>query len=136
MNAFVRFNRGVLAMPLPWQGWLLLLVSANLVVPLFFLGRVEARVAVVAMLLSVALMTGLTARWGFSRILGLGHIVAWAPLLWFLIPRLSAVPAMDAFGFWIRAVIVLNAASLLIDLVDVVRFVAGDRSETVSIGSS
>ena len=136
MNAFIRFNRGVLAMPLAWQGWLLLLVSANLVAPLFFLGHVEARVVIAALLLSMALMTGLTARWGFSRILGLGHIVAWLPLLWFLSARLSDVPAVDAFGFWIRSVVALNAASLAIDIVDVVRFVAGDRSETVSLDPS
>ena len=136
MNAFIRFNRGVLAMPPAWRAWLLLLVSANLVAPLFFLGHVEARVAIAALLVSMALMTGLTARWGFSRILGLGHIVAWVPLLVFLTARLSEIPAVDAFGFWIRSVIALNAASLAIDIVDVVRFVAGDRGETVSLEPS
>jgi Na+/melibiose symporter-like transporter len=98
--------------------------------------HVEARVAIAALLVSMALMTGLTARWGFSRILGLGHIVAWLPLLWFLAARLSEAPAVDAFGFWIRTVIALNAASLAIDIVDVVRFLAGDRSETVSLDLS
>ncbi len=137
MNAFIRFNRGLLGMPLPWQGWLFLLVSANFVAPLFFLGHVEARVVIAALLCSMALMAGLTARWGFSRVLGLGHIVAWVPLLWFLSARLSDVPAVDAFGFWIRAVIALNATSLVIDVVDVVRFAAGDRAETVpSLGES
>ncbi|MBW2382362.1 MAG: hypothetical protein JRG92_01950 [Deltaproteobacteria bacterium] len=131
MNAFIRFNRGILGLPLPWRSWLLLLVGANLVAPLFFLGHVEARIAIAALLLSLALMTGLTARWGFSRVLGLGHIVVWMPLLWFLSARLSDIPTVDSFGFWIRAVIALNAVSLVIDTIDLVRFLVGDRDETV-----
>ncbi len=130
MNTFIRFNRGLLAMPPLWQGWLLLLVGANLVAPLFFLGHLEAQVTIAALLISMTLMTALTARFGFSRILGLGH-VAWLPLLAFLLYRVTEVPATTAFGFWLRTVIVLDAISLVIDAVDVVRFLRGDRAETV-----
>ncbi len=35
-------------------------------------------------------------------------------------------------GFGLRVVIALDAASLVIDAVDVVRFLAGDRAETVA----
>ena len=132
MRAFFRFNQGLLSMPLQWRVWLLMLVSANLLAPLFFLGRVEAQVAVVALLVSMVLMTILTGRYGFSRILGLGHIIAWVPLLAFLWSRLPDAPSSDAFGLWLRAVIALDAASLVIDAVDVVRFLAGDRAETVA----
>ncbi len=38
----------------------------------------------------------------------------------------------DPFGLWLRVVIALDAASLAIDAVDVVRFFAGDRWETVA----
>ena len=31
MKAFIKFNRGMLKMPLHWQLWLMLLVAANLV---------------------------------------------------------------------------------------------------------
>ncbi len=131
MRAFFRFNQGLLSMPLPWQAWLLALVSANLIAPLFFLGRVEAQV-VAALVVSMVLMTILTGRFGFSRILGLGHIIAWVPLLAFLWSRLTDAPASDSFGLWLRAVIALDAASLVIDAVDVARFLAGDRAETVA----
>ena len=113
-----------------WQLWLGLLVSANLIAPLFFLEHVEARVTVAALLLSITLMTALTARFGFSRILGLGH-VAWLPLLAFLVVRVAEVPAATEFGVWLRTVIVLDVISLVIDAVDVVRFLRGDRAETV-----
>ena len=41
------------------------------------------------------------------------------------------MPPNDAFGLWLRAVMVLNATSLVIDTVDVVRFLVGERAETV-----
>ncbi len=117
-------------MPPHWQLWLGTLVGANLVAPLFFLEHVEARVTIAALLISMTLMVALTARFGFSRILGLGH-VAWLPLLAFLVVRLTEVPATTGFGLWLRAVIVLDAISLVLDGVDVVRFLRGDRAETV-----
>ncbi len=130
MHSFLRFHRGLLGMPLHWQLWLGMLIGANLIAPLFFLEQVEARVTIAALLISLALMTALTARFGFSRILGLGH-VAWLPLLVFLVGRLAEVPEASAFGVWLRTVIVLDAISLVIDAVDVVRYLRGDRAETV-----
>ncbi len=129
MHAFMRFNQGLLALPHHLQAWVLLLISVNLVTPFFFLGHVEAQAVLVAGALGMVLMTALTARFGFSRIIGLGHI-AWVPLLGFLSIQLPDVPATDAFGLWLRAVIVLDATSLVIDAVDVVRFALGDRAQT------
>ncbi len=83
-------------------------------------------------MVSMALMTGLTGLSGFSRLLGLGHIV-WLPLLAFLSTRLAEIPAADAFGLWVRAVIAINATSLVIDAVDVIRYAAGDRAGTVDL---
>ena len=74
MRAFIKFNKGLMRMPLPWQLWLMLLVVVNLIVPLFFLNRLEAQVIVAALLASMVLMTVLTAVSGFTRLLGLGHI--------------------------------------------------------------
>ena len=130
MHAFIKFNKGVLKMPVPWQIWLAALVAANLVVPMFFLQRLEAQVVLGTILVSMALMTYLTGRFGFTRILGLGHIF-WVPMLAFLVARLGDIPASDAFGIWIRAVIVLNGISLTIDAIDAIRYIAGDREETV-----
>ena len=83
--------------------------------------------AFVAGFLSMILLTGIS---GFSRLLGLGHIF-WFPLLCFLWVRLDLHPAGEFFSLWIRAVIVLNAISLVIDVVDVIRYIGGDREETV-----
>lgn len=108
----------------------MLLIIANVVVPVFFLHHLESQVVVATILASMILMTILTGLSGFTRLLGLGHVL-WVPLLYFLWTRVDQIPAVDFFGIWIRVLMALNAASLAIDTVDVVRFVAGDRDETV-----
>ncbi len=130
MHAFITFNNGMLGMPVLWQVWVAVLVVANLIVPMFFLQRLEAQVVLGALLVSMALMTFLTDRFGFTRIVGLGHI-PWVPMLAFLVASLDDIPNGDAFGIWIRAVIVLNGISLAIDALDFTRYIAGDREETV-----
>ncbi len=130
MHAFIKFNKGIMKMPVHWQLWLVLLLTVNLAVPLFFLDRVEAQIILGALLASALFMTILTGVSGFNRLLGLGHIF-WIPLLYFLWMRLGQIPADDFFGIWVRALITLNAASLVIDFVDVARYIAGDREETV-----
>ncbi|MCZ6577410.1 MAG: hypothetical protein O6950_13385 [Gammaproteobacteria bacterium] len=130
MRAFIKFNKGIMSMPIHWQLWLMLLVTFNLIIPLFFLNRLEAQVVVGALVASMILMTVLTAISGFTRLLGLGHIF-WIPLLYFLWMRLEQNPADDFFGLWLRVLMILNAASLIIDVIDVGRYIAGDRSETV-----
>ena len=131
MNAFVKFNKGLLQMPVHWQLWLMLLIAGNLIVPLFFISQVEAQVVVGAFLASMIIMTLLTGLSGFTRLLGLGHIL-WIPLLYFLWTRLGQNPADSSFGIWIRVLMTLNGASLVIDTVDVIRYIGGDREETVA----
>ena len=83
-----------------------------------------------SLLASMILMTILTGFAGFTRLLGWGHIF-WIPLLIFLWTRLGLVPADDLFGIWLRALMVVNAVSLVFDGIDVFRYQAGDRAELV-----
>jgi len=128
MHAFLRFNSGVMKMSKPARLWLLLLVTANMVIPLFFLGRLEAQVVLAAFLASFLSMIALTAISGFTRLLGLGHVF-WIPLLWFLWTRLDETPSDTFFGLWLRVLITLNALSLVIDTADVIRYITGERVE-------
>ncbi len=131
MQGFIKFNKGVLRMSWPVTIWLLVLVAANAVAPLFFLQRLEAQAVFAAMMIGAMLMSLLTARFGFTRILGLGHML-WIPLVGWLAFRLGQNPADDAFGMWIRGVMLLNTVSLAIDGVDVFRYAAGDRKDLVT----
>ena len=130
MNAFIKFNKGVMRGPIHVRLWLMLLIFFNLLVPLFYIHRVEAQVVLGALLASATLMTVLTGLSGFTRLLGLGHIF-WLPLLYFLWNRLGQIPADDLFGVWVRILIAVNAISLVIDGIEVLRYIAGDRTETV-----
>lgn len=130
MNAFIKFNKGLLKMSTPVRLWLLMLVTANLVIPLFFLQRLEAQIVVGTMFVSMMLMTGLTALAGFTRIIGAGHFV-WIPMLIWIWTRLGEIPADDRFGLWIRSLMILNGISLIIDVADVKRYIQGDREEMV-----
>ncbi len=126
MDGFLEFNRGLMQMPIHWQLWMMLLIAVNLVIPLLFLRHIEARYALGAVILSMVLFSLLTAQFGFTRILGLGHL-PWVPLLLYLWKRLDRIPSGDLFGIWIRTLMGLNAISLLIDAVDVTRYVLGER---------
>ena len=132
MRAFIKFNRGMMKMPVQWQLWLALLITFNLVIPVFFINRLEAQIVLGTLFISVMLMTYLTSITGYTRLLGLGHIV-WFPLLYFLWLRLGEIPGDDFFGIWIRVLMALNVASLMIDVVDVIRYIAGEREETVEV---
>ncbi len=129
VDAGVYLSRGLLGMRQPWRTWIFFLVTVNVVVPLLsFPSRYEARVVVATFLAGALLMTLLTMATGFSRLLGLAHVV-WLPLLYYLWNRASGVPGDDMYGRWLRLVIVADAISLAIDVVDVGRYVAGERAD-------
>ena len=111
----------------PWWLWVGLLGLVNMVAPLFFLGSVEAKVVLAATFAGAWIQLLIVGRLGFVRLLGLGHIVAWVPMLLWLVPRLANLGGGTPFGRWLLAVVVVDLASLAIDFVDVGRYLAGDR---------
>ncbi|NIL96672.1 MAG: hypothetical protein GTO53_04500 [Planctomycetales bacterium] len=131
VRAFVRYHKGMGRMPWYWRPFLAALFVANLVMPLVFITRAEAQVVFLTTIANSALFTLLTAAQGFTRLLSLAHL-PWIPLIYYLATRLDDLPADNAYGIWLRVLLVLNAASLMIDTVNVIRFLAGDRGELVT----
>jgi len=132
MKAVIGFNKGLMSMPMPWPIWLGLLVAVNVAGPIYFFEALEAKVVLAAFLASVALMTAIFATKGFVRLLGIGHIF-WVPMVPWLWTRLDQVGPGDPLGYWIIAVMIMNGISLIIDAIDVVRYVAGDRKPYVTV---
>ena len=132
MNAFIKFNRGILQLPILVRVWLMLLMSVNLLAPIIYIQRSEARIVLLTFLASFLLMVLITGASGFTRLLGLGHVL-WVPLLFFLFSRLDSISVGGSYSAWMRSVIALNSISLVLDLVDVVKFARGERSEIVFI---
>jgi len=117
-----------------WRIWLAVLMVVNMVVPLFFLNRVEAVAIFVA--INVSAFTGvyLYKQQGLTHLSGLMHW-PWIFLIPFLWVRLDIVSAGQPFGIWLRVVITLNIISLILDAVEVIRYAAGDRQPILSLAS-
>lgn len=119
--------------PRAWRLLAAALVLANAVLPLAFVAHDPARVTAVAVLgafgLALVLMTLLTARFGFSRIVGLGRLAVWLPLTAYLWVRMLAVTEITLFSAWVWLVMAVNLVSMVIDLGDALRWLVGDRGE-------
>jgi hypothetical protein len=84
-----------------------------------------ARLIFITFVASAMLMMGLYSRFGFEKILGLGHIV-WVPLLGYVLWQLSAVEA--AFRSYLVVLSVSIAMSLAFDVVDVWKYFTTRKS--------
>lgn len=103
--------------------WVSCLAVVNLL-SLRFWDEPLARIILVTFLLSAMLMMALYARFGFEKILGLGHVL-WVPLLPFL---LASIPgAENGFQAYLVVLSISIAISLAFDAVDVWKYFAGRR---------
>ena len=125
----IAFMKDTLKMPKPWIAWLWLLMAINMIGPFFFWSALEAKLVFAAIMGNAMLMVGLHAKFGFARILGLGHIL-WLPLLPWLYLRLCDLPA-GPLSSWLWAIIAINGLSLAIDTIDVIRYARGERTPTI-----
>ena len=120
------FVRNMFKMPIVWWPWMAGLPLINLS-SIFFLPRTEAWVVLGTGLLAATIMTVLHAKLGYVRLVGVGHLV-WIPMLIWLVFRLDHIPEGTLFYNWLLIVIAMDTVSLLIDIVDLVRYLLGDRT--------
>lgn len=132
MNAMIDFARTMLTLPKPWVAWVMLLMAANMIGPLFYLRTPEGKVVLGAFLVGATAQTAIFSAKGFVRLLGIGHAV-WVPMVYWLWTRLDAAPAGSLFRYWLIATIVLVSLSLVIDATDVIRYPRGDREPQLSV---
>ena len=97
-----------------------------MVVPLFYLGTLEGKAVLGAFVFGALFQGAIFSSKGFVRLLGIGHIV-WVPMVAWLWTRLDVAPANSLFKYWLLATIVLVSLSLLVDAVDVIRYLRGER---------
>ncbi len=132
MKAMIGFTKGLMSMPMPWPLWIGLLVAVNIAGPIYFFEALEAKVVLAAFLASAASMTAIFAAKGFVRLLGIGHIF-WVPMVPWLWTRLDQIGPGDLLGYWMIAVVAVNGIALIIDAIDVLRYVRGDRKPYVTV---
>ncbi len=120
----------MMKMRFPWNVWVMLLGAVNFVGSVLFFNTFEGKFALLAMMGSMIVMLAIYYKYGFVRLLGLGHILFWVPFVIWNLARLSEPSALNSdFKIWLIAVSVFISLSLLLDFADVIKFFKGEKSE-------
>jgi hypothetical protein len=124
------FMASIWQMPWYWRVWVGLLMLVNGAIPFLFLDAIEAKVVLIVFMLAAVTQMVIYHAKGFVRMLGAGHFY-WIPMLGWLLFRINEGLVSETMLSWIVSVLLLNTVSLLIDLVDVIRYWRGERSPTI-----
>lgn len=116
---FLRFR------PVP-RLWCVWLVGVNLAC-LWFITHIEAQVVLAVTGFAVVAQTLIYQRIGFTRILGSTHML-WVPMFAWMATRIETIAAKPAFADWLILLVATNMVSLIVDAIDAVRFLRGERA--------
>ncbi len=130
MQIINEFMKKMFSIPFGWRVWLVVLMFLNMAMPWVFMHTREAQLTFVAIMVGVFTGLFLYKRQGFTRLLGLMHW-PWLLLIPYLLGGLGATESNNLYGFWLRTVIILNSISLLLDGIDIARYLAGDRQPVI-----
>jgi hypothetical protein len=116
------------------RGWILVLVATHFTAVLFLVRRENGRLGIRAEPLAILLsfffaalfMNWLYAKVGYVRLLGLAHLVFWGPVWVWIASRRRALGTATWLGRYVHVYLGVAGLSLLIDAVDLVRYLAGD----------
>lgn len=125
-------NDAIALQPQWVQYWVTWLSFGSFALPLALLiwkqSRIPAIVTVIASGLAGAGVMWLFGQMGYVRLLGLPHIIFWAPLSWYLYGQMKRED-MPAWPKRIMAVVLVTILiSLAFDVVDVARYALGERA--------
>lgn len=119
-----RFFMELIQQPVWIPVWLLFLMTVNIASVGFWIEPL-AKVIFVTFMLSAMLMMGLYSRFGFEKILGIGHIL-WIPLLVYVLMEIPT--ARDAFKSYLIILSTSIVISLVFDFFDVWKYFASRKS--------
>ena len=119
--------QGMWAMPIGWKLWLAWMMSINAAAAIAFSKHREAKLILAAFIGGGIIMSAIASSLGFVRLLGLGHVL-WIPLMPYLVTRVRAGNAQGPYLFFLKAVLVTNCLSLILDFADVTRYLLGERA--------
>ena len=125
-----------IAMQAAWlQAWVMVLVIVNLAAALFLVarrdGKFSVRVEALAILVSFfaagAAMGWLYEQLGYVRLLGLPHLVFWLPVYAWLAVKFRRNEFTPPFKHYLLLYFLVAGVSLVLDFVDVLRYLLGER---------
>ena len=97
-----------------WMGVLLFLGS-----PIFAIFKVEARWALLSMLLTIPATFVVGAAVGWNGLWGITHLIFWTPLVIYMVRRLPNIEVKSIYGVWYVLAIATMTISILLDIKDV-----------------
>ena len=109
--------------PRLWNLWLVGINAACLL----FISHVEAQVLLAVTGMAVTAQTLIYGRIGFTRILGVVHVM-WVPMFVWMATRLELISGNPAFAHWLLIVFFTNMISMIVDTIDITRFLRGERN--------
>jgi hypothetical protein len=116
------------------QLWVLVLVVTNLAGILFVFGkdaggwkvRAEPIGILISFFVAAAIMNWMYGEFGYVRLLGSAHLIAWLPVYAWIVTRRRRIGLQSVFGKYIHTYLVVAGVSLIVDLIDVIRYLSGD----------
>lgn len=108
--------------PRIWCVWLVVANAACLI----FITHVEAQVVLAVTGMAVAAQAVIYDKIGFTRILGIVHIM-WVPMFAWMATRIETVQADPLLAAWLLVLFATNLFSLIVDASDTVRYLRGER---------
>lgn len=115
-----------------WMNVLVTSVMICIMITLAFPGaRKTGLIALVLTIMAFGSTIWLHGQFGMVRLLGLGHIVFWTPLVVVIAMRLrrGAVPIFPKIALSVMALVIV--AALVFDYFDLFRWIAGERGSIV-----
>ena len=106
--------------------WCVWLVGVNAACSLF-ISHLEAQIVLAVTSIAVAGQTLIYQRIGFTRILGTTHIL-WVPMFAWMAMRVDTITNEPGLANWLFLLFVTNLVSLVVDTIDAVRFLRGERA--------
>lgn len=117
----------ILELPTGWRIWVLWLMAVNTAC-ILHLKRKPAKVVGIIWLGNIITMMTMYRLLGYVRLLGLSHVIWWTPLLVWMTPILIRDRPSGNYGVWLYLLLASNFASLVIDYIDVIRYLLGDTA--------
>ncbi len=130
MEIFSQFNAEMQANSPGWViVWVNFMVAVlALAIPFSFSYR-EARWILLGSVLGMIGTIVAYSMFGFTRLLGLGHIIFWTPTLIYIVTvRGWQTYAKTLFSRWLIVAAFVIGISLAFDVIDLLRWILGDRA--------
>src|SRR5688572_3494721 len=118
------------ALPALLQGWFNWIGLVIVLMPLLFIRRPQARVALACAVVLVAVALPLSRIVGISYFLSLPHLLLWTPLVVYFCGQLrhGHIPVESLFGIWSLLLVATCIISLVFDGRDFTRWLLGERA--------